>query len=51
MIINQGFQMNNIIPLPESPWGGGGGVHGGPSGPMDYTDGERLLSTFCHENS
>ena len=24
--------MNNIIPLPESPWG----VHGDPSGPMYY---------------
>ena len=32
LIFNQGVPMNNIIPL----GGGGGGLHGDPSGPMEY---------------
>ena len=32
LILNQGCPMNNIIPLPETPYG----VHGDLSGPMDY---------------
>ena len=32
LILNQGGPMNNIIPLPEGPKG----VHGDPSGPIDY---------------
>ena len=27
--------MNNIIQLPEGPWGEGG-LHGDPTGPIDY---------------
>ena len=28
--------LNKMIPLMEDPGGGGGGLHGDPSGPMDY---------------
>ena len=34
-IIDQWGPLNKMIPLMEDP-GGGGGVHGDPSGPMDY---------------
>ena len=33
LIIDQWGPMNKMIPLMEDP-GGGGGVHGNPSGPM-----------------
>ena len=35
-IIDQWGPLNKMIPLIEDPGGGGGGVHGDPSGPMDY---------------
>ena len=35
MILDQWDPLNKLIPLMED-LGGGGGVHGSPSGPMDY---------------